>query len=84
MLYFVYYDFRLLRLRSSGILKYLQSKWSQRDLELKYVSKLQPVELDHVQLLIIGLFIVAAISAIICIFEIIWFNLHNDEKKVFY
>ncbi|XP_058804038.1 uncharacterized protein LOC131671555 [Phymastichus coffea] len=71
----------LLRLHSTGIIKYLETKWGfHRELPFGIYNNYQEIELDHIKLLILGLFIAIIISIIICIFEHIWFRLHNDIK----
>lgn len=71
----------LLRLRSAGILQYLEAKWSfHQDQQHGVFNNYQQVELGHIQILVIGLLIMMIVSVIICVFENVWFNLHNKTK----
>ncbi|OXU20061.1 hypothetical protein TSAR_004765 [Trichomalopsis sarcophagae] len=73
----------LMRLRSSGILKYLEAKWSfQQNLQHGVFNNFQPVELGHIQVLLVGLIIMMIFSVIICIFENLWFSYCNKTRKL--
>nr|XP_031832988.1 uncharacterized protein LOC116427137 [Nomia melanderi] len=70
-------DTYLMRLRSAGILKYLEGKWMSEGIRSSGVdeSTVQPVEYAHVHLLLLGLVYASALSCLVCVLENVWHKL---------
>ncbi|XP_076641599.1 putative glutamate receptor isoform X2 [Halictus rubicundus] len=71
-------DTYLVRLRSAGILKYLEGKWMPKGIETDSEverSTFQPVEYAHVHLLLLGLVYATIFSTVICVLENLWYIL---------
>ncbi|XP_076293713.1 putative glutamate receptor [Lasioglossum baleicum] len=65
-------DTYLMRLRSAGILKYLEAKWMPKGIKTDSEedrSTFQPVEYAHVHLLLLGLVYATIFSAFVCVLE---------------
>ncbi|XP_023289183.1 uncharacterized protein LOC105696466 [Orussus abietinus] len=75
----------LLRLRSVGILTYLEKKWISKELHHDSTNQqwrsFSPVEYEHIHVISLGLFAMMIISVIICIAENIYFILTSAKKK---
>lgn len=76
-----------MRLRSAGILKYLEGKWMSKGIQSSREvdeSTFQPVEYAHVHLLLLGLVHASALSCLVCVLENVWYKLRerNTQRKV--
>lgn len=71
-----------MRLRSAGLLKYLESKWMPKGIESLEVdrSMFQPVEYAHVHFLLLGLVYATILSALVCVLENIWYKLRTNAR----
>ncbi|KAG7209983.1 hypothetical protein KM043_011569 [Ampulex compressa] len=78
-------DVYLMRLRSAGILKYLEKKWISKENGAStnhQWSTFQPVEYAHIHLASLGLFVMMIVSALICVLENIWHRLQTRLRKI--
>ncbi|XP_076381342.1 putative glutamate receptor isoform X2 [Megalopta genalis] len=68
-------DTYLMRLRSAGILKYLEAKWTSKGTEDSEVdrSTFRPVEYAHVHPLLLGLVYATLFSSLVCVLENLWY-----------
>ncbi|XP_077272987.1 uncharacterized protein LOC143903334 isoform X3 [Temnothorax americanus] len=77
-------DSYLMRMRSVGIMNYLEKKWiSQRiysESNYRQSNSFQPVEYMHVRLTNMFFFTTMIISVLICILENIWYKLQHTRK----
>nr|XP_012230506.1 PREDICTED: uncharacterized protein LOC105676878 [Linepithema humile] len=75
-------DTYIIRMRSAGILKYLEKKWMLKESRPNYfsTSNFQPVRFKHIRLSILLFFTITALSIIICILENIWYKLKFKKK----
>lgn len=73
-----------MRMRSAGILNYLEKKWisQQTYSQSNYLqsSNFQPVEYMHIRLTTLLFFMTMIISIFICILENIWYKLQHARK----
>lgn len=73
-----------MRMRSAGILNYLEKKWisQQTHSQSNYLqsSSFQPVEYMHIRLTTLLFFMMMIISIFICILENIWYKLQLARK----
>ncbi|XP_015115811.1 uncharacterized protein LOC107040298 [Diachasma alloeum] len=77
-------DRYLMRLHSSGIFDYLERKWISRELrdDVHHKFDFKPVEYGHIIIIFLGLCTMILLSALICIFEIIWHRIKlRCERK---
>ncbi|XP_025986520.1 uncharacterized protein LOC105205239 isoform X2 [Solenopsis invicta] len=77
-------DNYLMRMRSAGILNFLEKKWISQQTyshsDYLQSNSFQPVEYMHVRLTTGLFYIMMIISALICIFENIWYKLQHMRK----
>ncbi|XP_044005494.1 uncharacterized protein LOC122850407 [Aphidius gifuensis] len=73
----------LVRLHSSGILKYLEKKWISREFpdSTDHKFSFKPVEHAHIRFIFLGLCLFIIISAVVCVFENVWYNLSTQIAK---
>lgn len=73
-----------MRMRSAGILNFLEKKWISQQTyshsDYLQSNSFQPVEYMHVRLTTGLFYIMMIISALICIFENIWYKLQHMRK----
>lgn len=73
----------LMRLRSAGILTYLEKKWIHDDFKTPSMhvqsSIFQPVEYVHIRLSIWLLGAMMLVSAFVCVLENVWYKLRFSE-----
>lgn len=74
----------LMRMRSAGILKYLEKKWipeeTYRQSNYLQLSNFQPVEYGHIYVTINFFSEIIVISIFICILENVWYKLRWKKK----
>ncbi|KAL6422562.1 hypothetical protein ACFW04_010660 [Cataglyphis niger] len=79
------FDIYLMRMRSAGILKYLEQKWIPKETYRKsnylQLSNFQPVEYGHIYVTINFFSIIIVISVFICILENMWYKLRWKKKN---
>lgn len=81
-------NFRLLRLKSSGIITYFERKWIPVELDSRINEhnwrQFHPVEYAHIHIISLGMIYMMIISALICIFENIWYFYKKslDQEKL--
>lgn len=84
MKYWLYSVDSLLRMRSAGILTYLEKKWllEQFSTPANHVqsSTFQPVEYMHIRLTVCLLVATMIVSAFICILENVWYRLREKSQ----
>lgn len=77
--------YSLMRMRSAGILNYLEKKWISRDIysQSNYLqsNSFQPVEYMHIRLTTMFFSMMVIISVFICILENMWYKLQYARKK---
>lgn len=80
---FLFSFFSLVRLHSSGILKYLEKKWISRESpdSTDHKFSFKPVEHAHIRFIFLGLCFFIIISAVLCVFENVWYNLSTQIAK---
>lgn len=75
----------LMRMRSAGILRYLEKKWIPEETysqsNYPQSSNFQPVEYAHIHLTINFFSIIIVISVFICILENVWYRLRWKKKN---
>ncbi|KAM0734686.1 Glutamate receptor ionotropic, kainate glr-3 [Formica fusca] len=79
------FDTYLMRMRSAGILRYLEKKWIPEETysqsNYPQSSNFQPVEYAHIHLTINFFSIIIVISVFICILENVWYRLRWKKKN---
>lgn len=79
--------YSLMRMRSAGILNYLEKKWISQDVytQSNYLqsNSFQPVEYMHIRLTTMFFSMMVIISVFICILENMWYKLQYARKKNF-
>ncbi|XP_025152593.1 uncharacterized protein LOC109503796 [Harpegnathos saltator] len=69
----------ILRMRTAGILNYLEKKWMSADIysQSTYIrqSTFRPVEYEHINVVFCGFFTMIIVSAFICVLENVWYKL---------
>ncbi|KAH0946713.1 hypothetical protein HN011_000357 [Eciton burchellii] len=77
-------DAYLMRMRSAGILAYLEKKWVLQEFNTPashvQSSTFQPVEYAHIRLTICLLVTMMLVSAVICILENAWYKLQEKSR----
>lgn len=75
----------LMRMRSAGILNYLEKKWISMDIYSQsnhlHWSTFQPVNYEHIHLAFFEFTVMVTISIIICILENIWYRVQVNFRK---
>ncbi|RLU27080.1 hypothetical protein DMN91_000879 [Ooceraea biroi] len=78
-------DAYLMRMRSAGILTYLEKKWilDEFNTPARHVQSntFQAVEFVHIRLTICALFIMMFVSSFICILENVWYKQQEKSQR---